>query len=65
MVTSDGYFIYQDTPHNRIIIGLPQTKNTIIDTITPISDRIERLTYDEESILLSLIKRLLEGPINA
>ena len=54
MVTSDGYTLYQRK--NQIIIGLPQTWETLGDSAFPIVDRQPYLTTEQEMFLLAIVK---------
>lgn len=60
MIVSDGYYVMQVVQENKIIIGLPQTMQTIGNTIDKISDRRLALTDEEEASLLLTVRRLLE-----
>lgn len=61
MITLDGYTVYQYAKTNRIIISLPQTETTVINTIMPISNRRLELTDTEQMCLLLFVKALFEG----
>ena len=61
MIVSNGYTLAQDTRNNRIIITLPQTTETITNTVEPISYRKTHLSEGEETVVLELVKRLLES----
>lgn len=52
MIVIGGYTIRQVTNKNRIVITLPQTWENISDTVTPVSDRKQSLTPEEEAGLL-------------
>lgn len=57
MVTCDGYTLYQRK--NQIIIGLPQTWETLCDSSSPIVDRQLYLTTEQEACLLMLVKKFM------
>ena len=57
---SKGYSCAQDIPHNRIIIGLPQTWKTIDNTTSSITTRKYELTPYEESVVLAVVQALYE-----
>lgn len=59
MIQSKGYTIRQDG--NRIIIQLPQTKETLNNPATPISDRKPWLSDVEQAALLYAVVGILEG----
>lgn len=59
MITNSGYTLYQTG--NQIIICLPQTWDSLTNTVTPVSGRKKWLTDEEEAALLSIVKRMLEG----
>ena len=61
MIVSNGYTLVQDTKHNRIIIILPQTMDTLTNTVEPISYRKIQLSQTEETVVLELVKRLFES----
>lgn len=60
MILDDGYIIYQMP--NKLIIELPQTLSSIVNTCTPINTtRREHLSTDEMAQLLIIIKNLYEN----
>ena len=59
MVTSDGYTLYQRK--NQIIIGLPQTWETLGCSTFPIVDRQPYLSTEQEMCLLAIVKDLMRG----
>lgn len=61
MVTSDGYALIQEPTRNRINIILPQTWDTITNTAGPVGQRKYMLTEEEETIILTIVKRLFEN----
>ena len=60
MIVMDGYNIVQYPKENRIVITLPQTLNTMNNTVTPVSERRQRITAEEETILLTIVKDMYE-----
>ena len=52
MLTSDGYALTYDKSKNKIIIGLPQTYETLTNTIEGV---VERRTDVEEKDLFVLL----------
>lgn len=61
MTVIDGYFITQYVARNEIVITLPQTLDTLTNTVTPIADRRKVLTDLEEAALLTAVKALFEN----
>lgn len=66
MVTSnDGYSIRQEINNNQIIISLPQTIQTLNNTVGAISyERRLALTETEEASLLMMVKTMLEKEVD-
>ena len=60
MIVTDGYNIVQYPKENRIVISLPQTLDTMNNTVTPVSERRQRITAEEETILLTIVKDMYE-----
>ena len=61
MTISDGYTITQYPTKNRIIITLPQTLETLTNTVTQVSNRRNKLTDAEEAALLVAVKAMFEN----
>lgn len=59
MVISDEYTLYQRK--NQIIIGLPQTWETLSCSTFPIVDRQPYLSTEQEVFLLAIVRKLMEG----
>lgn len=59
MVTSEGYSLYQRK--NQIIIGLPQTWETLGDSAFSIVDRKPFLSTEQEMCLLAIVKEFMRG----
>lgn len=57
MIVSDGYSLSYERKKNRIVILLPQTAETIMDTMTFPVNRHDR--SEEELLILLLITRQL------
>lgn len=57
----DGYGILHDKQKNQIIINLPQTPRTAVDTVKPVSKRKIELTDSEMILLLNLTRYMFEG----
>ena len=53
MLTNSGYSLVYYKNRNQIVIGLPQTSQTLMDTISPV---IDRRTDVKESELMCLLQ---------
>ena len=62
MIVSDGYSLSYERNKNRIIISLPQTEETMMNTTTLPVKRGDR--SEEELIVLLNITRLLFDEVN-
>ena len=60
MIISDGYTIRQERTKNRIVITLPQTWQTLQNTVKPISYRKTELTESEEALLLNVVRQMFD-----
>lgn len=58
--TENGYLLVQKPLRNQIIISLPQTANTVTNTLMPIADRKQSLTEAEELALLTIVMSMVE-----
>ena len=56
-----GYAIEQFPKRNRIEIYLPQTWETLSNTVEAISSRKTTLTDAEMSAILAVVKAIMEG----
>lgn len=61
IVTNDGYSIWHEKRANRIIISLPQTMETVRNTMTMIVNRKSEFTDSELVAILSVAKAIAEG----
>ena len=61
MTVIDGYRIMQYVTRNQIVITLPQTWDTLTNTVAPIADRRKVLTDLEEAALLTAVKAMFEN----
>lgn len=61
MVTNDGYILSQEPNKNRIVITLPQTFGTANCTTSDMVNRKRFLTATEESVVLGVVRKLLEA----
>lgn len=61
MTVIDGYSIMQYVTRNQIVINLPQTWDTLTNTVAPIADRRTALTDLEETALLTAVKAMFEN----
>lgn len=60
MIKSEGYVLVYERANNRIVILLPQTVETLTNTVSMVADRKTHLTPSEESIILQTVKALME-----
>ena len=61
MTVLGGYSITQYPTRNQIVITLPQTWDTLTNTVAPIADRRKVLTDLEEAALLTAVKAMFEN----
>lgn len=61
MIVIDGYSIEQYPLQNRIVITLPQTVRTVQDTHTMPQNRRVKLTSNELTAILVVVKGMYEG----
>lgn len=60
MIDGDGYFLIYDKNKNRIVILLPQTTETLTNTLDAVTDRKIDITADEQSFILNMVKAVIE-----
>ena len=60
MIYSDGYFLTYFPKRNTIEIVMPQTMTTLTNTIAMVSNRKTVLTVEEEAVILSAVKTIVE-----
>ena len=58
MLISDGYYIEHKKDDNKIIIGLPQTFETVSNTVSLLTDRKSDFTDGELYAILSVVKAI-------
>ena len=61
IITNDGYSIWYEKRANRIIISLPQTMETVSNTVAMIVNRKSEFTDSELAAILSVAKAIAEG----
>lgn len=61
MIITDGYSIEYIKNANTIVISLPQTMETVTNTITAIINRKHDFTDSELCAILSVTKAIAEG----
>lgn len=59
MIISNGYVLLYDLKNNRIVIDLPQTKETLTDTFSPVTNRKVHITTEEQAAILSVVKAIV------
>ena len=62
MVICDGYAITHEKNRNRIIISLPQTMETVADTVSEVHERKTNFTEAELATILLAVKTVAEPP---
>ena len=60
MITNDGYSITQYVNQNKIVITLPQTTHTLMNTVTPVAQRRVELSDNELTAILVAVKAMYE-----
>lgn len=60
MIESEGYVLVYERANNRIVIHLPQTFETITNTVSMVRNRRTYLTSSEEAIILQTVKAIME-----
>ena len=60
MICSDGYSLIYFPNRNAIEIVMPQTMTTLTNTVAMVSNRKTVLTKEEEAIILSVVKAIVE-----
>lgn len=60
MIESEGYFLNYDRKNNRIVIMLPQTLETLTNTVSMVTNRRTYLTQSEEAAILLTVKAIME-----
>ena len=60
MVYSDGYSLTYFPKRNTIEIVMPQTMTTFTNTVAMVSNRKTVLTEEEEMVILSVVKAIVE-----
>lgn len=61
IIDEEGYSIVYHKNRNQIIINLPQTWETLSNTVTPISNRNSDLSDAKQAVILSVVKKLMES----
>ena len=60
MIVGDGYFLNYDKDKNRIVILLPQTMQTLRNTMDAVTDRKTDINESEQSLILNVVKAVFE-----
>lgn len=61
MVADGNYMLNYYKDQNRIVILLPQTQETIMNTVTPMSDRNVELSDKRQRIILRTVRLCFEA----
>ena len=62
ITTGDGYAIMYEKNRNQIIISLPQTMETVTDTVSEVCVRKTDFTEAELATILLAVKTVAEQP---
>ena len=60
MIISEGYILVYEPLSNSIIITLPQTMETLTNTVSEIVDRRIDISREEEATILNVVKAIME-----
>ena len=60
MIYSDGYSLTYFPKRNTIEIVMPHTMTTLTNTVAMVSNRKTVLTEEEETVILSVVKAIVE-----
>ena len=60
MINSDGYSLTYFPKRKTIEIVIPQTMTTFTNTLAMVSNRKTVLTVEEEAVILSVVKAIVE-----
>ena len=60
MIISEGYMLVYEPISNSIIITLPQTIETLTNTVSEIVDRRVDISSEEEATILNVVKAIME-----
>lgn len=64
IVFGGNYSISYNKGRNQIVIGLPQTAQTATNTIEPVTNRRTEMTFEEQALLLSIVRYIFEGDVH-
>lgn len=60
MIVGDGYCLIYDKDKNQIVIRLPQTMETLTNTMDAVTDRKIDINESEQSLILNVVKAVFE-----
>ena len=60
MIVGDGYYLNYDKDKNRIVILLPQTMQTLTNTMDAVTDRKADINESEQSLILNVVKAVFK-----
>lgn len=60
MISIEGYMLVYEPKNNRIVITLPQTMETLTNTVSEIVDRRIDISSEEEATILNVVKNIME-----
>lgn len=61
MIVNDGYMLTYYPKRNAIEIIMPQTQKTLTNTVSMVSSRKIDLTAEEQMMILSVVKAIMEN----
>ena len=59
MVMVDGYYLNYYPERNQIVITMPQTMQTLTNTVS-ITNRRVSITREEEAVIVNVVKAIME-----
>lgn len=60
MLMSKGYYIEYHRDENQIVIGLPQTMESLTNTVEPVSNRKADIFANDLALILSVVQYMFE-----
>lgn len=60
MVMVDGYYLNYYPERNQIVITMPQTMQTLTNTVSMVMNRRVSITREEEAVIVNVVKAIME-----
>lgn len=60
MVMVDGYYLNYYPERNQIVITMPQTMQTLTNTVSMVTNRRVSITREEEAVIVNVVKAIME-----